>query len=117
MTRILVIDDEESQRDVMKRYLTKLGYSVEVSDSSENALEILKKEFFPLIITDLNMPKMNGVETIREIQKLDKSIKVMLSSGHLERDMVIPDGLKPDGNLPKPYRMRELAKKLREVLA
>jgi len=62
------------------------------------------------------MPKLNGVDTIRILQKIDNSIKIILSSGHLERDQAIPSDLKIDDKLPKPYRMRELALKVRKVL-
>jgi DNA-binding response OmpR family regulator len=60
---------------------------------------------------------MNGVETIRKIKEIDASIKILLSSGHLEREKVVPKDIILDGTLPKPFRMRELALKVRQVLS
>jgi CheY-like chemotaxis protein len=81
--KILVIDDEGSQRDIMQRFIPKLGYDVKTADSSESALEILKSEYFPLIITDLSMPGMDGLELCRRIKKINPDIIIYALSGYI----------------------------------
>ena len=75
------------------------------------------KSSFHLAIVDLSMPKMNGIETIRRLKEIDDKIRTVISTGHLEKDKFIPDNLKVDGILPKPYRMRDLAFKVRQILS
>jgi len=115
---ILVVDDENMIRESAKEILSSFGYSVTTASNGLEALEILKKnkKKFDLAIVDMSMPKINGVETIRRIREIDQSIKVVLSSGHMDRERNMPVDLKLDGTLPKPYRLRELALKIRQIL-
>jgi len=115
---ILIVDDEELIRDSVKDILQSLGYAVFQASSGPEAIRLLeqKKYKIHLVIIDMSMPRMNGVETIRKIREIDKRIKVLLSSGHPEKEKSIPDDLLINGLLPKPYRMRELALKIRQVL-
>ncbi len=82
--KILFIDDEEAQRDVMGRVLDKMGYMVTISDSSERALEILKKETFPLIITDLSMPGMDGTMFCKAVRQTNTESVIYALSGYIE---------------------------------
>ncbi len=82
--KILFVDDEESQRDIMQRVLTKFGYSVTLSSSSQEALEILKNECFPLIITDLNMPGMDGTMLCKKIRANNSKSIIYALSGFIE---------------------------------
>ncbi len=82
--KILFVDDEEAQRDIMHRVLNKLGYSVTLSSSSQEALEILKKECFPLIITDLNMPGMDGTKLCKQIRANNSKSIIYALSGFIE---------------------------------
>jgi CheY-like chemotaxis protein len=82
--KILFVDDDESQRDIMQRVLNKFGYSVTLSASSQEALEILKNEFFPLIITDLNMPGMDGTKLCKKIRANNSQSIIYALSGFIE---------------------------------
>jgi CheY-like chemotaxis protein len=82
--KILFVDDEESQRDIMQRVLNKFGYSVTLSSSSQEALEILKNECFPLIITDLNMPGMDGTKLCKKIRANNSKSIIYALSGFIE---------------------------------
>ncbi len=115
---ILVVDDENMIRESVKEILETLGYSVMTVDSGIEAIQILKKKKikFQLAIVDMAMPKMNGVETIQNILKIDPDVKILLSSGQIDKDRNLPPELKLQGILPKPYRLRELALKVRQVL-
>ncbi len=115
---ILIVDDEKMIRNSVQEILQSFGYNVFTAASGYEAIRLVKQSVkkFQLAIVDMSMPKLNGVDTIRILQKIDNSIKIILSSGHLERDQAIPSDLKIDDKLPKPYRMRELALKVRKVL-
>jgi CheY-like chemotaxis protein len=82
--KILFVDDEESQRDIMRRVLRKMGYSVTLSSGPVEALEILKKEFFPLIITDLSMPGMDGTKLCKQIRSKNQNSIIYALSGFIE---------------------------------
>ena len=69
---ILFVDDSESIREIVNFTLQNEGYNVIVSDNGKNALGVLDGKEVNLIITDLHMPEMNGIELIREIRKMPK---------------------------------------------
>jgi len=101
--KILFVDDEESQRDIMQRVLTKFGYSVTLSSSSQEALEILKNEYFPLIITDLNMPGMDGTKLCKKIRANNSQSIIYALSGFIESYQAEKlENLGFDGYLRKP---------------
>jgi len=80
-TRILVIDDDESVRDSLKDLLSVHGYQVAVARDGREGLEVLHRQRFDLVVTDLLMPNVDGIEIIREIRKHDASLKVLAISG------------------------------------
>jgi len=80
-TRILVIDDDESVRDSLKDLLSVQGYQVAVARDGREGLEVLHRQRFDLVVTDLLMPNVDGIEIIREIRKHDASLKVLAISG------------------------------------
>ena len=67
--KLLVVDDEESIRDVLKQLFSRSGYTVWLAESGEDGLEIALKENVHVIFLDLNLPGMNGVELCRQIRK------------------------------------------------
>lgn len=69
---ILFVDDSESIREIVNFTLNNEGYNVLISDNGKNALKYLDGTDINLIITDLHMPEMNGIELIKEIRKMDK---------------------------------------------
>jgi CheY-like chemotaxis protein len=107
--KILFIDDEESQRDVMERVLKKLGYNVTLSSNSSEALEILKNEHFPLIITDLNMPGMDGATLCENIRITNSNSIIYALSGHIESfETKTLESVGFDGYLRKPITSKIL---------
>ena len=69
---ILFVDDSESIREIVNFTLHNEGYNVIVSDNGKNALNLLDGKEINLIITDLHMPEMNGIELIKEVRKMPK---------------------------------------------
>jgi len=81
--KILYVDDDESQRTSMKRYVSMLGYDIRVVDNPKEALEILKNDFYPLIITDLEMPDMDGSELCFKIRAMNSKSVIYALSGFI----------------------------------
>jgi CheY-like chemotaxis protein len=82
--RILVVDDEDIQRDLLKKLLSKSGYSVEVAESPEVAFSLMKQEDFPVIITDLIMLDMDGVEFCQRIRERNFESIIIALTGYAD---------------------------------
>ncbi len=80
--RILVVDDEESIRLLYEKEFTEEGYDVLLAASGNEALDILEKERVDLVILDIRMKKMSGLETLQHIIKDKKNLPVILSSAY-----------------------------------
>lgn len=82
MRKILIVDDEQNMCKVLKLVLEKDGYSVETTTDGGTALEIIKSQFVHLIISDLKMPGIGGMELLRVIRDLGKKIPVIIISAY-----------------------------------
>ena len=71
--RILVVDDEELNRDLLQQILGREGYQVAIAANGQEAMALLRQETFHVVLTDLKMPGMTGVEVIRELKMLAPS--------------------------------------------
>ena len=119
MERILFVDDEPSLVDIGIRMLFPLGYHVTGAASSKEALELFcaAPQRFDLVITDMTLPKMTGIDLSREMLKICPDIPIILCSGIKEQDteeQAKSLGIK--AYLTKPLTRRELAGVMREVL-
>jgi len=76
--RILVIDDDESIRKSFTLALEDTAYQVDTAESGEKGIEMEQQEKYNLIFLDLKMPGLNGVETLRELRKIDKDVPVYI---------------------------------------
>jgi CheY-like chemotaxis protein len=81
---ILIIDDKTSQRKILKELLESQGYNVTALESPEEALYLLEYRDYPIIITDLRMPWMNGVEFCRRIRRIKPQALIYALSGHMD---------------------------------
>lgn len=80
--RILVLDDEEIIRQLLKETLSARGYEVETAADGKTALELIKKSIFDLLITDVKMPGMSGLDVLREIKKTNPYLEVIVVTGY-----------------------------------
>jgi CheY-like chemotaxis protein len=113
--KILVVDDEDYHRELMQKLLSKLGYEVEAVESAETAFSSLERQKFPLIITDLIMLEMDGVEFCRKIRETDNKTVVIALTGHTELYDI--DRLKEvgfDNHLTKPFKIEVLKQAIQE---
>ncbi len=113
--KILVVDDEDFHRELMQKLLSKLGYEVAVAESAEEAFAILEKEKFPVIITDLIMLEMDGVEFCQMIRETDTKTVVIALSGYTE--LYDTEKLKEagfDNHLTKPFKIEIISQAIKE---
>ncbi|MCL4551117.1 MAG: sigma-54 dependent transcriptional regulator [Bacteroidetes bacterium] len=82
MDRILVIDDDDSIRETLTNLLTRLNYSVLSASNGRMGVDIAKKEQPDLVISDLRMPQLDGLEVLEELQKYDPQIRVIIITAH-----------------------------------
>jgi CheY-like chemotaxis protein len=81
MQNVLVVDDEVDVRDAIKRVLDRAGYTVRATDNATGALEELRRSVVDVVITDIIMPKINGVEAIDLIRKEFPAVRIIAISG------------------------------------
>jgi two-component system response regulator HydG len=79
--KILVIDDDKSARLLLERVLTRAGHTVKLVDSGEQGLDLLSKESFDLIITDKNLPGMDGLEVLRLARTRHPRLQAVVITG------------------------------------
>ena len=78
MTRILVVDDEETIRLALRKFLRSRGYEVEIASSGDHALQILEKESFALMLCDVRMPGMTGVQIVPQAIERDQDLAIIM---------------------------------------
>ena len=114
--RILVVEDEKLLRDERARGLRLDGYDVDTCYFGEEALELRTVEKYDLVVLDLNLPVVDGMEILRELRKTDKETKVLiLSARSAVEDKV--NGLDAGANdyLDKPFNFAELEARIRSL--
>ena len=79
--KTLVIDDEKEVRDILEGFLTKKGYKVVTAASAMEGIEKLKAENPKVILLDIEMPGMSGVEAIGKIREIDKNVGIIMATG------------------------------------
>ena len=107
--KILVVDDEDFQRDLLNKLLTKSGYTVSEAESPEVALALMKEEDFPVIITDLIMLDMDGVEFCQRIRERNSLSAIIALTGYA--DLYDLEKLKQvgfDNYLTKPIKLDKI---------
>jgi CheY-like chemotaxis protein len=113
--KILVVDDEDYHRELMQKLLSKLGYEVDAVESAEEAFSLMERNKFPVIITDLIMLEMDGVEFCRRIRETDDKTFVIALTGHT--DLYDIDKLKEagfDNHLTKPFKIEVITQAIQE---
>lgn len=116
--KILVVDDDERQREIACGLLSELGYTAEAVSSGEEALEYLKGQPVDLIVLDMVMPKgINGRETYEEIIKLHPGQRAIIASGFSEtEDVKAAQKLGAGKYIKKPYTLEKIGVAVKEEL-
>lgn len=113
---ILVIDDEPQIRRVLRSTLTTRGYVISEAKTGEEALEWMRKGRPDLILLDVNMPGMGGIEACREIRRTSDAPIIMLTVRNAERDKVSALDAGADDYVVKPFGIEELLARIRAAL-
>ena len=114
--KILVIDDDPQIRRAMRTTLPGRGYEVNDARTGEEGLEKLRSEGYDLILLDMNMPGMGGVETCRRIRSNSETAIIMLTVSNTERDKVDALDAGADDYVTKPFSTPELLARIRATL-
>jgi len=115
--RILLAEDDDSMRGFLVRALEKAGYDVIAYANGEEAFERLKTDPFTLLLTDIVMPKMDGIELARRASELDPELKIMFITGFaavvLNSDNAAPKDARV---LSKPFHLKDLVREVDRLL-
>jgi two-component system KDP operon response regulator KdpE len=114
--RILVVDDEPQIRRVMRSALTAEGYEVHDAKSGEATLEELRNGRYDLVLLDVNMPGMDGLETCKTIRATSEVAVIMLTIRSGEEDKIAALDAGADDYVTKPFSMPELLARIRASL-
>jgi DNA-binding NtrC family response regulator len=111
--RILIVDDEERFRVTLGKRLTEREFDVTTVGSGQEALEEIKRKLYDVIILDVKMPGLDGIETLSRIKTLNPGIEVILLTGHSSVDTAVK-GLRIGAYdyLLKPYELETLLEKI-----
>lgn len=115
-TRVLVVDDEPMVRDVLARYLAKEGFTVDTAEDGEAALEAYDRTPPDLVLLDLMLPRIDGLEVFRRIRERGPAAVIMLTAKGEETDRVVGLELGADDYVTKPFSPREVVARVRAVL-
>lgn len=116
MSKILVVEDEESFRDALAFVLSKEGFEVKLVQDGQAAVETFEKEGADLILLDLMLPGINGLEVCKSIRAKSNVPIIMVTAKNEEVDKVIGLELGADDYVTKPFSSRELVARIRAVL-
>ncbi len=115
--RILVVDDEEPIRDLVASYLKADGFVVEELANGQAAVERVRRaDDLDLIILDVRMPSLDGIEALREIRRVSDTYVIMLTAATEETDRLIGLSVGADDYIPKPFSPREVVARVKAVL-
>ena len=117
MIRILLAEDDKVMREYLTRALERSGYAVSAVDRGTDAIPLLESERFDLLLTDIVMPEMDGIELARRATEIDPDLKVMFITGFaavaLNPDSKAPRDAKV---LSKPFHLRDLVNEVEKML-
>jgi two-component system response regulator RegX3 len=113
---ILLVEDEESFIDALNIGLDREGFKVSVARDGQQAMALFARDAFDVILLDLMLPKMSGLDVCRSIRATSDVPIIIVSAKGEEVDMVLMLEIGADDYVTKPYRLRELVARIRAVL-
>jgi two-component system cell cycle response regulator CpdR len=114
--RIILAEDDESMRGFLERALARAGYNVTAFANGRDAFERLRREPFTLLLTDIVMPQMDGIELARRASELDPDLKIMFITGFAA--VTLNNETPKDARvLSKPFHLKDLVREVDRLLA
>lgn len=115
--RLLLVEDEEDLAALVARGLRREGYAVDVAEDGEEALECYEVNCYDLILLDLNLPRLDGLEVLKKIRSRDAAAKVLILSARSKvEERVLGLDMGANDYLAKPFDFMELAARVRALL-
>ena len=110
--KILVVDDNKKFLSMLDEFLSENNYVVEISDNGNEALKKFADYVPDIVVTDIVMPDIDGIELLLQLRKINSDVKVIVMSGgnrgHADAYLHMADKLGADAVLSKPFELREL---------
>jgi two-component system cell cycle response regulator CpdR len=117
MARILLAEDDDNMRRFLERALVRAGYDVEAVSDGESALARAKQTAFDLLVADVVMPGLDGIELARRVSAMLPDLRVMFITGFAAVAMNAPySGRREPKILTKPFHLRQLVAEVAKVL-
>ena len=115
--KILVVDDEKSMREFLEIMLTKEGYEMIIADDGEQACEILDREVFDLVITDIRMKNINGIGVLKKAKDVDPGAMVVLISAFATAETAV-EAMKEGAYdyIPKPFKVNDFKRIINDAI-
>jgi len=115
--RILVVDDEDALRTVLSSELEGEGYEVDTAGDGDEAIEIVQKKQFNLVLLDIKMPKVDGFEVLKFIKEKSPHVKVIMLTGFADlKNAIESKKLGAEDFVSKPYDLVDLLTTIERVL-
>jgi DNA-binding NtrC family response regulator len=115
--RMLVVDDERSMRDLLAEYLNEYGYEVACAENGQDALKMYNEKHFDIILSDLNMAPMNGLELLNKVKEIDPDAIFIMITGYPSISSSI-EAIKKGARdyITKPFNIDEIRAKVERAL-
>ena len=113
MPKILVVEDDHLSRKTVRLFLSEEGYDVYQTSDGAEALNVLQTTSFDLVLADIMMPRVDGVELLMQIRRLAPETAVVLMTGYYAGD---GEMIGADGFIAKPFLFKDLLYKIKQVL-
>ena len=115
-TNILIVDDEQEIADLVEIYLVSDGYKVFKADNAQDGLDILDKEDIHLVLLDIMMPGMSGLEMCKKIRETNNIPIIMISAKSTDLDKILGLGTGADDYVAKPFNPLEVSARVKSQL-
>lgn len=116
MTKLLLIDDEKPTLSMFRLFLDALGYEVLTAENGNEGIALFKKESPPIVLTDIKMPGIDGLEVLKQIKRINPKTQVIVITGHGDMELAKEAlDLKASGFIHKPIDRQALENALREA--
>ncbi|MGG3871861.1 response regulator transcription factor [Brevibacillus laterosporus] len=114
--RVLIVDDEKEIRDLLRKYLERELYQVDVAVNGEEALQMFEKKKYNLLILDVMMPKIDGIEVCRRLRNKTNTPILMLTAKDHEIDKILGLSMGADDYITKPFSINEVVARVKAIM-
>lgn len=115
--RILIVDDDQGVRDALAEYLASLGYEVTTAENGEDALNKYRKGDFDIILADLIMPKVDGMELLKRIREVNDDVIFLMITGHPSIGTAVESiNRGADDYITKPFHLEDVKIRIEKAI-